>query len=104
MLALPPFQGADRLPSQPGALRQLFLAQSCSFTVPPESSPEVAAALPRAHGHVLVPTADRVGASKCGGSVGVASVGRTPPLDEGSPHRANACIHTPASTWTRSFR
>src|SRR5688500_20093120 len=61
-------------------------ASSCRFTVPPELSPEVAAALARAHGRVLVPTADRVGASKCGGSVGVASVGVATPCDKAVSH------------------
>src|SRR5918994_2901592 len=86
MLSRAPFKCADRLRGQRGALRQLFLAQSCSFTVPPESSPEVAAALARAHGRVLVPIADRVGALKCGGSVGVPLVGARPPLNKAVPH------------------
>src|SRR4051794_27791066 len=86
MPALAPFKCADRLRGQRGALRQLFLAQSCSFTVPPELSPEAAGALARAHGRVLVPIADRVGASECGGSVGVPLVGATPPLNKADSH------------------
>src|SRR5687768_4443263 len=86
MLALAPLECADCLRGQRGALCQLFLAQSCSFTVPPELSPEVAAALARAHGRVLVPIADRVGALKCGGSVGVPLVGATPPLTKAVAH------------------
>src|ERR687898_3348546 len=86
MLSRAPFECADRLRGQRGALRQLPLAQSCRFTVPPELSPEVAAALASAHGRVLVPIADRVGALKCGGSVGVPLVGDTPALNKAVSH------------------
>ena len=86
MLALAPLKGADPLGGQAGALRQLLLTQSSGFTVPAEFSAEVAAALACAHRWVIVPTAHRVWASKCGGSVGVASVGRPAPLGEAVRH------------------
>src|SRR4029079_16578300 len=46
---------ADRLSGQCGALRQLLLAQSRSFAVPSELSPEIVGALARAHRRDIVP-------------------------------------------------